>query len=156
MRVPPEKSAYLGHATFLYPRLSALGNLAFWARMYGRPRGREALLGLLDRVGLGGVAEERAGSFSRGMAQRLNLARIFLVEPALVFLDEPGTGLDVASQALLRQEISALRARGAAVVWVSHQIEQDAALADRVLSLAFGRAAYLGPAAGFRAEGCPC
>lgn len=145
----PEKIAYLGHATFLYPRLSALGNLSFWASMYGLSPSRETLMELLKRVGLERAAEEKAGAFSRGMAQRLNLARVFLIEPELIFLDEPGTGLDRSSLNLLRDEITGFRDRGSAVVWISHDVNYDCHLADRVLGLASGRMEYLGSASEF-------
>ena len=147
--VPAERAAYLGHATFLYSRLTALDNLAFWARMYGLTPDEDRLQAALARVGLSRVGQERAGGFSRGMAQRLNLARVFLVEPQLLFLDEPGTGLDAASQEILRAEIAGLKARGAAVVWVSHDLAGDRGRADLVLALAGNRMAYLGPAADY-------
>jgi len=152
----PERCAYLGHATFLYPRLSARANLLFWGRMYGRAPGREDIDAVLSRVGLLRAADEPAGTFSRGMAQRLNLARVFLVDPQLVFLDEPGTGLDPASQELLRREITAFKASGAAVVWVSHHLAADLPFAERVLHLKDTRIAYCGPAAGFDAEVLAC
>ncbi|MBN2139751.1 MAG: ABC transporter ATP-binding protein [Desulfovibrionaceae bacterium] len=146
---PAQRTAYLGHATFIYPGLTALANLRFWARMYGLGLDRDELVAVLDRVGLAGAAEERAGSFSRGMAQRLNLARVLMVRPRMVFLDEPGTGLDARSLAVLRADIAGLREDGAAVVWVSHQLREDAALADFVLCLARAGVDYYGPAAGF-------
>ncbi|MDR3641877.1 MAG: ABC transporter ATP-binding protein [Humidesulfovibrio sp.] len=155
-RVPPEASAYLGHATFLYPRLSATANLLFWGRMYGRTPSREELEAVLARVGLSHVGDEPAGTFSRGMAQRLNLARVFLIGPQLVFLDEPGTGLDPASQDLLRREIVALKDSGAAVVWVSHHLSSDMVFAERVLYLKDTRVAYFGPSGGFDAGGLSC
>lgn len=74
--------AYLGHATFVYPGLSALENLQFWARAHGLRPSRAELLALLEHVGLAAHAEERAGVFSRGMAQRLNLARVLLLDAA--------------------------------------------------------------------------
>jgi len=151
--VDQSRVAYLGHQTFLYPRLTALENLRFWARLYGRDGGEAALLAALERVGLARAAHEEAGSFSRGMAQRLSLARVFLVDPALLFLDEPGTGLDVRSRGVLRAEIAAARERGAALVWVSHALGEDLPAADLVLLLDKGRAGYFGPAAGFAAEG---
>ncbi len=154
--IEPEKTAFLGHATFIYPKLTAVQNLAFWAGMYGLDAGPEELAAVLERVGLSRAAEEAAGGFSRGMAQRLNLARVFLVEPELVFLDEPGTGLDVASLKLLRREISALRDNGASVVWVSHHVAEDLNLADRVLSLADRTADYFGPAGDFVPGGPLC
>lgn len=150
--VAPERMAYLGHATFLYPALTALQNLGFWAGMYGLRPERERLVAMLERVGLAHVAEERAGSFSRGMAQRLNLARVFLVEPALLFLDEPGTGLDAASLALLRREIAGLGEAGTAVVWISHHVREDKLLADTVLALGGNRVRWYGPARDYEPE----
>jgi heme exporter protein A len=147
--VDQARVGYLGHATFLYPRLSALENLRFWARLFGRPGDEAALVAALDRVGLGAAAHEEAGTFSRGMAQRLSLARVFLTDPRLIFLDEPGTGLDLPSRAVMRAEIAAARERGAALAWVSHALAEDLAAADEVLLLAKGRVAYLGPAEGF-------
>jgi heme exporter protein A len=156
LRVAPEDCAYLGHATFLYPRLSACANLTFWGRMYGRTPSREELGAVLERVGLSRVADEPAGTFSRGMAQRLNLARVFLINPKLVFLDEPGTGLDPASQELLRREIETLKKAGAGVVWVSHHLAADLPCAESVLYLKDAGAAYFGPASGFDAGGLTC
>ena len=153
LRVEPEAQAYLGHATFLYPRLSASDNLAFWGRMYGLAPQREDIEAVLARVGLSRVIDEPAGTFSRGMAQRLNLARVFLIKPKLVFLDEPGTGLDPASQELLRREIENLKKAGAGVVWVSHHLAADLPLAETVLYLKDARAAYFGPAGGFQFDG---
>lgn len=148
--VDQARVAYLGHATFLYPRLTALENLGFWARLYGvkggAPGDEATLVAALERVGLAAAAHEEAGTFSRGMAQRLSLARVFLTSPALIFLDEPGTGLDVRSRDVLRAEIRAARDRGAALVWVSHALAEDLACADLVLTLEKGRVGSLGPA----------
>jgi heme exporter protein A len=149
LHVPPEHQAYLGHATFLYPRLSASANLTFWGRMYGLAPTRGDINAVLERVGLARVIDEPAGTFSRGMAQRLNLARVFLIKPRLVFLDEPGTGLDPASQELLRREIENLKKAGAGVVWVSHHLAADLPCAESVLFLKDAGAAYFGPASGF-------
>jgi len=110
------------------------------------------LLGLLDRVGLKGFALEAAGTFSRGMAQRLSLARVLLVEPRLVFLDEPSTGLDTASQALLHAELEAARNRGAGIVWISHDLDRDLNKADAVLQLSGRAMAFFGPAGEFPRE----
>lgn len=137
--------AYLGHATFLYPGLSALENLHFWNRAHGLGLSRQRLLHLLEHVGLAAHAHERAGVFSRGMAQRLNLARVLMLQADLLLLDEPGTGLDAASQQLLRQEIVQARERGACVIVVSHDLAGDAAVADRLLLLRGGRLCQDGP-----------
>lgn len=150
--VEPENVVYLGHATFIYPGLSALDNLRFWGSMYGLKPSRDELSALLKRVGLERVAEEKAGSFSRGMAQRLNLARVYLVEPKLIFLDEPGTGLDPRSLALLRREITSFRSKGTSVVWISHHVSEDVALADKVLALSGRKVEYFGPASEYVLE----
>jgi len=131
--------AYLGHATFIYPGLTALENLAFWKKAQGLRLAEAELMALLERVGLERRAHERAGIFSRGMAQRLNLARALLVEPELLLLDEPGTGLDSRAAVMLREEIVRARQRGAGLVWISHDVAADALLADRVLTLEQGR-----------------
>jgi len=130
---PAEPSiGFLGHQTFLYPALTALENLAFWQKAHGLPAGEAALLGMLEHVNLARHAHERAGVFSRGMAQRLSLARILLQRPDVLLLDEPGTGLDQASQTMLEEEILEARKRGAAVVCVSHNLARARALADCV------------------------
>jgi len=152
LHLEPEEGAYLGHSTFIYPGMTALANLKFWGTMYGLSPSRDELMTLLRRVGLDRAAEEKAGSFSRGMAQRLNLARIYLVEPKLIFLDEPGTGLDPKSLAMLRREIVGFRDRGASVVWISHHVAEDSALADVVLAIGGKKLEYFGPASDFEVE----
>lgn len=144
--------AMLGHGTALYGALSALDNLRFWVRLHGRSADEAALEAVLDRVGLRAVAMEPARTFSRGMAQRLALARVLAVAPRLVLLDEPSTGLDAASVTVLHREIAALAEGGAGVVWVSHDVVRDLPLASSVLHLGGGRIRSLGPAADFRPE----
>ncbi len=148
-RAEPGEIGYLGHKTFLYPRLTAMENLLFWARMSGTGLGEKACREALERVGLTRAAGERAGAFSRGMSQRLNLARVFLQSPKLLLLDEPGSGLDARSAAALRQEIAEAGRRGAGVVFVSHDLRADLPLADTVLYLDKARASYCGPAGAF-------
>lgn len=130
--------AYVGHATFLYAGLTALENLAFWDRLYGGDGTEDRLVEVLERVELTRFAEERAGTFSRGMAQRLNLARVLLQNARLLLLDEPDTGLDSQSEALLLREIAAARENGTAVVWISHHVDAHAVLADTVLRIENG------------------
>jgi heme exporter protein A len=86
------------------------------------------------------------------MAQRLSLARVLLVEPELVFMDEPSTGLDTSSQALLHAELEAARKRGAGIVWISHDLERDLGRADTVLQLSGRGMTYFGPAGEFPLE----
>ncbi|MEG2173513.1 MAG: heme ABC exporter ATP-binding protein CcmA [Desulfovibrionaceae bacterium] len=142
--VQPAEMAYLGHATFIYPALTARENLRFWGAMYGVDVSDMALDTVLERVELQAHAHERAAVFSRGMAQRLNVARVLLLEPRLLLLDEPATGLDTASSHLLRREIVRARERGAGIVWITHDVLTDAPLADRLLALRDRRLAYDG------------
>ena len=143
-RAAAGKLGYLGHATFIYPALSALENLLFWRRLYAMPADEDAALALLQRVELARYAHEKAGTFSRGMAQRLNLARVLQQEPEVLLLDEPATGLDARSAALLREEICAARERKACLLWISHSLREDAPLADRALCLHGRRLAFDG------------
>ena len=143
------KIGHLAHSTFVYPALTALENLTFWREAYGLATTRDGMLKILDRAGLAARAHDRAGTFSRGMAQRLNLARILLLNPDVLLLDEPDTGLDATSQALLRKELLEARGRGACIVLASHDIARDAPFADRVLLLEKGRLAYDGPSSAF-------
>ncbi|WP_045214647.1 ABC transporter ATP-binding protein [Desulfonatronovibrio magnus] len=139
-----EQVAYLGHSTFIYPQLTALDNLKFWARLYYREAHEKKLTSFLDQVGLKAFAYEKAGTFSRGMAQRLTLARVLMIEPQLMLLDEPGTGLDINSREMLRREITACSQKGAAVVWVSHTLDEDLEMTDQVIFLDNKQAAFSG------------
>ena len=135
LNIPDEKLGYMAHATFLYPGLSARENLMFWARAAALPDADIRVKNALETVGLSRHAEERAGIFSRGMAQRLNLARLLLAEPQLILLDEPATGLDTASRRMLLELMLEARSRGAAILWISHDVEEDARHADFVFTL---------------------
>jgi heme exporter protein B len=126
---------YLGHQTFLYPELSARENLAFWADLHGLPRIRADLEEILARMDLGPFAADPAGGFSRGMAQRLNLARLLLSRPGILLLDEPGTGLDERSLEILRREIRQAAGGGSIVVWATHTLSADLFLAHQVAVL---------------------
>lgn len=146
---------YLGHQTFIYPDLTALENLRFWASLSTRAVSGGELHTILERVELASFAEEKAKGFSRGMAQRLNLARVFLLSPDILLLDEPGTGLDTRSTAILHREIAAAKASGAGIVWITHNLEEDMQRADAVAMLEKKRLAFFGPVAAFRAWRVP-
>ena len=154
----PGEIAFMTHESCAYPGLTALQNLAFWARLHGLDLSDDDLHGLLAESGLAEFAHEPAAGFSRGMLQRLNLARCFAPRPRLVFLDEPSTGLDQAGVALLNAHIARTRRAGGAVALVSHQVCEFTPLADVVLALGWpecgktdASVVYCGPAAGFAA-----
>ncbi len=121
--LPPGGIGYLGYETMLYPELTALENLAFWGKTTGRRLPKNALPTMLERMELAPFAHDAVGTFSRGMSQRLSLGRLLLGRPRLLLLDEPETGLDAASRALLLREVLHLRQEGAALVWVTHSPE---------------------------------
>ncbi len=127
---------YLGHSTFMYPALTAVENLRFWADIYGFKQDKGSQIDdALKRVDLLAFGEEKAGNFSRGMAQRLNLARMLLLKPKLWLLDEPSSGLDTRSSELLLAEVLKAREEGAGIVWISHDVHAHQQVADRVLRM---------------------
>ena len=140
------RTGFLGHQTFLYPDLTARENLQFWSAMHGNSFSGADFDNILQRVELSSFAEEKARTFSRGMAQRLNLARVFLLSPELLLLDEPSTGLDSRSTVILHREIAAAKARDAAVVWITHSLAADLQRADMVALLENKKLSYYGPA----------
>lgn len=143
---------YLGHKTFLYKDMTGLENLRFWAKLYRLSLDDTALEEVLERMGLKFAAQENAGGYSRGMAQRLNLARVFMLAHDLILLDEPDTGLDVRSLGILEREISAAKDNGAALIRVGHNIERDLAGADCVLSIQNRKAHFFASASDFTPE----
>lgn len=133
------RTEYLAHAAFIYPALSTLQNMRFWAKASGIHSDTHKLMSLLTRVGLEGFAHEPARILSRGMMQRLSFARCLLSAPTLLLLDEPFGGLDSASSALMRDEIASCRQNGACVALSSHAPEQDGVLADITVRIEKGR-----------------
>lgn len=151
-KVSRDKMAFLGHNTFVYSGLSALDNLKFWARVYCRSLSDDECMQLLNLVGLKAFAYEKAGYFSRGMSQRLSLARVLMLGPDFLLLDEPGTGLDPDSRKLLRRKITQSAQNGAAVVWVSHSLEEDLDLTDKIIFLDNKKQAFYGTTRDFRSR----
>jgi len=134
----------LSHRTFLYGALSARENLVFYGRLYGVDSLVDRVAERLEAVGLTPHANRRVRGFSRGMRQRLALARTLLHEPSLVLLDEPFTGLDVHGATLLRQVLLRLRDGRRSVVLVTHNLTEGLALCDRAAIQVRGRFAFLG------------
>jgi heme exporter protein A len=107
---------FLGHEPLVYRELSALENLRLYARLYRVADGPEQIGMVLERFGLWDVRNERAGTYSRGMLQRLALCRALLHEPSLLLLDEPFSGLDAAGVELLERELDERRGRSTFLV----------------------------------------
>jgi heme ABC exporter ATP-binding subunit CcmA len=136
---------YLGHGIGVYDDLSAFENLSLFGSLMGVANPTEAAGKALDRVGLSRVRDGLAREFSRGMRQRLAVARAFLHEPDLLLLDEPFTSLDDRAIAVLQQLLADARGRGATIVMSTHQIREAMELASDVALLERGRMVFAGP-----------
>jgi ABC-2 type transport system ATP-binding protein len=124
----------------LYERLSGLDNLRYFAELYGVTEGqRRRIDEVLDLVGLRGRERERVEGYSRGMRQRLHIARGILHDPQVVFLDEPTIGVDPVAARELRAAISGLVAGGKTVLLTTHYMFEADTLCDRVAVIAKGR-----------------
>jgi ABC-2 type transport system ATP-binding protein len=125
----------------LYERLSAYDNLRYFAELYGVDphRQRARIAELLELVGLDGREKERVEGYSRGMRQRLHIARGLLHDPSVVFLDEPTIGVDPVGARELRSMIGGLKAAGKTVLLTTHYMFEADALCDRIAVVARGK-----------------
>jgi len=150
---PPIGTGFGGSLGF-YPRASAQANLQFFAdlaRVPFRQQKREVAR-VLDLVALNDVAQHPVHTFSKGMTQRLHIARALLGQPPLLLLDEPTDGLDVEIATTIRQTITQLAASGIAVLLTSHTMTEVESLADQVLLLGAGRLHFTGTVADLIAQ----
>jgi ABC-2 type transport system ATP-binding protein len=125
----------------LYERLSGLDNLRYFAELYGVPaREQKARIGeLLELAGLAGREKERVEGYSRGMRQRLHIARGLLHKPEVLFLDEPSIGIDPVGARELRTTVADLRNAGTTVLLTTHYMFEADELCDRIAVIADGR-----------------
>jgi heme exporter protein A len=140
---PAEARRRLGlvsHLTYLYPDLNAVENLRFYGRMYGVPDLETRIESSLRRVGLAGNRRQPVRTFSRGMQQRLAIARATLHAPAVLLLDEPDSGLDAEAAGRL-PDLLDLGAGGPAVVLATHNHALGRTMCSRVVYLDHGRVA---------------
>ena len=138
----------------LYERLSAQDNLRYFAELYAVPaRDQRARIGeLLELVGLTGREKERVEGFSRGMRQRLHIARGLLHDPALLFLDEPSIGIDPVGARELRATIGGLRSAGKTILLTTHYMFEADELCDRIAVLRKGELVAEGTPAQLKAQ----
>jgi heme exporter protein A len=137
---------FLSHNTFVYRDLSPLENLKFFCRLYGVPDTDVPLLDLLDRVGLRKRSGDPVRAFSRGLQQRVGIARALLHNPSLILLDEPYTGLDANAADTLNGILDEARAAGKTIILTTHDMEQGLRGATRALILDRGSVVHDGPA----------
>jgi ABC-2 type transport system ATP-binding protein len=138
----------------VYERISALDNLRYFAELYGvDPREqRKRIAYLLELVGLTGREKERVEGFSRGMKQRLHIARGLLHDPPVMFLDEPTLGLDPVGARELRGLVAELVRAGKTVLLTTHYMFEADALCDRIAVIAKGRIVAEGTPAALKAN----
>ena len=133
----------LAHSSLCYADLTAHENLELVAGLYSVDGGRAAITAVLDRVELDPKARDRAArTYSRGMLQRLALARALLTRPSLLLLDEPFTGLDRNGALALGKELGTLRDEGAIVVIVTHDLEAIADMTNHLAILRRGQLSF--------------
>jgi heme exporter protein A len=132
----------------LYGDLTPDENLRFFARMYDLPDAADRIDIVLDQVGLTGRRRDPVRTFSRGMVQRLAIARAILHDPTIMLLDEPYTGLDLQAADMLRTVLTELASSNRAVILTTHNLEQGLEMCDRAAILHKGRVAWEGTRAG--------
>ncbi len=135
---------FLGHGIGVYEDLSAAENLRFYARVAGIANPDGISTAWLNRVGLDRVASMPVRQFSRGMRQRLALARTFLHSPQLLLLDEPFTSLDDRAIAMLSELLLDAKEKGATIILSTHQLREALAIASHVALIENGRLGFSG------------
>jgi heme ABC exporter ATP-binding subunit CcmA len=134
----------LGHGISLYDELSASENLILFAKLYGLDDPEKQAVAWLERTGLGRVRDGLVREFSRGMRQRLAVARAFIHEPDVLLLDEPFTALDDRAIAVLQSLLNDAHAQGRTIVMSTHQLKEALELATHVALIQRGQLAFTG------------
>jgi len=136
---------FVSHATFLYGELTVRENLQFIGRLFGLNHLEKQIDAALEMFDMRARDDVFARDLSRGLQQRASLARAFLHDPDFVILDEPFTGLDHQSVKKLSDLLQRLPEQGKALLFSTHDFEQGAAIASRLIALKAGRVRYNGP-----------
>lgn len=137
-----KKVGVLSHHSFLYDNLTAQENLKFYGKLYEVPRLNQRIDEVIGEVGLELYAHEPVRTYSRGMVQRLALARAVLHDPAMLILDEPYTGLDQQAIGILNQVLRNSLSQKRTLLLVTHNFEQGLEFSDRVIIMAKGQIVY--------------
>lgn len=136
----------VSHLPLLYDNLSAEENLHFFAALYNIPAeaAQERVKAVLEQVGLKFRARDTVRTYSRGMLQRLTIARAILHDPAIILFDEPYTGLDQHAAAILDELLQDLSAEGRTIVMTTHDIQRGHRLASQMAILSKGKVGFWG------------
>jgi heme exporter protein A len=132
----------VSHKSLLYENLTAYENLTFFTRLYSLPDSDDHIMAMLDRVGLKKRAYDLTRTFSRGMLQRLTIARALLHDPHVLLFDEPYTGLDQDAGQTLDLLLDEAHDGQRTIVMATHQLDRAARLADRVVILSRGTVGF--------------
>jgi len=140
----------VSHKLLLYDNLTARENLTFFARLYNIPadEAKTRMEALLERVGLARRGDDLVRTYSRGMQQRLSIARALLHRPHVLLMDEPYTGLDQDASLVLDTLLNEAHAEGHTIVMTTHELGRAATLPTRVLILSRGVVGYDQPTTG--------
>jgi heme exporter protein A len=137
-----QRIGVVSHQTLLYDDLSAYENLKFYGKMYEVTDLKNRINQLVTQVGLESRLHDPVRTLSRGMQQRLAIARALIHDPPILLLDEPATGLDQQASVMLANIIISTLSRQRAVIMTTHSLEQGAALSNRIMIMADGKIAY--------------
>jgi len=132
----------VGHQTYLYDELTVYENLKFYGTMYDVPNLEERIHELVIKVGLAPRLHDRVRTLSRGMQQRLSIARAIIHKPSIVLLDEPETGLDKNASEILVELLNALDSGKRTVIMATHNLERGLEMSDHIVILSKGKIAY--------------
>ncbi|CAH2715232.1 ABC transporter ATP-binding protein NatA [Neobacillus rhizosphaerae] len=130
---------YLPHSSLLYDHYSPLENLVFFGNIYGVNNVEQKASKLVKEVGLSFFLNEPVKNFSRGMIQRIAIARAIIHDPEILLLDEPHTGLDQGAISILNNVILSMKEKGATTLMVTHDFKQAAEICDRIIIVKNGR-----------------
>lgn len=137
-----KKIGVISHKAFLYGNLSAKENLLFFGKLYDVPNLNSRVDELLTEVGLSHRANDMVRTFSRGMLQRLTIARAIIHNPAIILLDEPYTGLDQHASKMLTNLLKKLHTTDRTIIMTTHDINNGLFISDRVVIQISGKVVF--------------
>ena len=133
----------ISHVSFLYEDLTPLENMLFFAKMHHLEDQRDRAIKVIEEVGLKARMHDRVRTFSRGMLQRLSIARAVIHNPSVLFLDEPYTGLDQHAFNLLKEQLYSLYIEKRTILMTTHDISRGLEMCDKAAILVKGRIAFM-------------